>query len=123
MNLLKKTIVFLSFFLLFSPYVNASASVQSEGAQTNLSDTKSFTKTVSYDRKYYSMNIYESGKIIPNYLWVSSGSYSGNLPLTSWYISKTHYVVTYSGQLRRGPYAPASITREFDNLEGGTSNE
>lgn len=123
MKILKKAMIFISFFSYFLFTTDASASTITELSQSQLSDSISSTKTISYDKNYYSMNIYESGKLIPKYLWVSSGQYAGNLPLTSWYISKTHYVVTYSGNLLRGPYVPTLIIQDDDNLDGGNLNE
>ncbi len=123
MKILKTTILLLSFFSYFFFTTDASASALSERSQLQSSDSISHTKVISYDKDYYSMNIYESGVTIPEYIWASSGSYAGYIPIKSWYISKTHYVVTYSGNLLKGPYAPTLIIEDIDNLEGETSHE
>ena len=123
MSLLKKITLSFLFSLLVFSYTSTSVNAQTEISQTQLSDSIFSAKEVSYDMRYYSMNINQPGKLIPKSVWASKGSYSGYLYLKSWYISKTHYVVTYSGQLRKGPYVPNVVIQDEPNFEGGTLNE
>ncbi|MGH2118582.1 hypothetical protein [Aerococcus sp. L_32] len=57
----------------------------------------------------------QSKKPLPQQIWVSlSGGYAGYISIEKFYISATHIVVTYSGNIPKAPYVPTSIHEDED---------
>lgn len=92
----------------FSPVANAASSEPT--SVTMQSDSITYQKTVYYSKSIYEANFEKIGyKTFPHQIWVTSGNYRGYIPLSSWYISPTDYVVTYKGTIFNAPIAPNSI--------------
>lgn len=50
---------------------------------------------------------------MPQQIWVTvSGGYAGYIPVEKFYISASHIVVTYSGNIPKAPYVPSLINEE-----------
>lgn len=110
---------FVGFLFLATTTYSVSASELSDTPINNI-ETQSassiyVTRTGNYIKKDYCPNAACGGneKPIPRQMWVStSGGYAGYIPVLRWYESSTHYVVTYAGNIPKGPYAPGSVVDE-----------
>ncbi|MBK0348886.1 hypothetical protein JDW15_09685 [Aerococcaceae bacterium zg-ZJ1578] len=57
--------------------------------------------------RYYSLKDYKTYLDFPFNITYNDGNQYGILEVVDWYVSATHFVVTYSGHV--GPFAPLSV--------------
>jgi len=108
---MKKKFLMMLFCLIISLMYyapNANANEISETSTTLAADTITAGVTIQYSMKSYCTNYINctSGKtLVPSQTWVErSGGYAGYIPIDSYYESPTHFVVTYWGTIKKGPY-------------------
>lgn len=85
--------------------VSASESIR-------FSEQKYVTVTHKYPRPfYYLWNQNFNFDNIPDAVWHQEGGYAGYLytKYAEWEITDTHYVVRYSGYLKKGNFAPMNV--------------
>lgn len=108
---MKKVFIFSLMILVMTSTINISAQEKFIATDSNanslpMSIRKNITKY--YSRSIYNIDVYSTKyNPFPTVFYYDDGTYRGQLPIKSWYISPTDYVVTYSGLI--GPFAPASI--------------
>lgn len=91
-------------FLINTHQVNAQVQTYENKEITPQAQSVFVRKVVRYDRKNY------TGTSFPKRIWVSnSAGYAGYIMEEHWEIGPTHIVVTYSGNIFKGPYAPNVI--------------
>lgn len=89
---------------------------------TLAADTINASVKINYSLKTYCVDVNSCSKgktLIPYQVWVERSGYAGYIPFNQYYVSATHYVVTYWGPIRKGPHVPTRIDVVEDiNKEG-----
>lgn len=86
-----------------------------KGISAQASSSTFVRRTASYNKDNYCefRSCSKGKKPMPQQIWVTvSGGYAGYIPVEKSYISATHIVVTYAGNIPKAPYAPTLIDEE-----------
>lgn len=102
----KILLIFCALLLIFSSNIG-----QVNAASVDDSNTIQATKYWRQVTRYYDRNYYHSEFDFPWQIEYYDGFSYGVLLVTKWYLSPTHYVVTYGGWV--GPFAPLSVEYDY----------
>lgn len=96
--------------------VEATDYKHEDGINVQASNSVFVRRTASYNKDNYcefKSCIDKNKKPMPQQIWVTvSGGYAGYISVEKFYISASHIVVTYSGNIPKAPYVPSLINEE-----------
>lgn len=110
----------MSLLLIFAINLSTSTVQAAEDNNDNFtiqaSSSTFVRRTASYSKNNYCefrSCLDKDKKPMPQKIWVTaSGGYAGYITIENFYISKTHIVVTYAGNIPKAPYAPTLINED-----------